>query len=157
MSIEKLDLKFYKGLMKITTRSRYATRMMMELALYYRQGPIQLGEIAKRQKLSVKYLEQLIIPLKRAGLIRSHRGARGGYRLGRPPEEITVWDVVSTLEREDEVTPCVAYPDVCEFSEICPTREVWDRLTEVIKETLSQVTLADLAQKYQERLRTWKA
>ncbi|OAQ20924.1 hypothetical protein [Thermosulfurimonas dismutans] len=61
------------------------------------------------------------------------------------------------MEREDEVTPCVAYPEVCEFNEICPTREVWDRLTELIKETLSQVTLADLAQKYQERLTTRKA
>ncbi|QJA05405.1 Rrf2 family transcriptional regulator [Thermosulfurimonas marina] len=138
--------------MRITTRSRYATRMLVELALHHDLGPVQLGEIAKKQKLSVKYLEQLIIPLKKAGLIKSHRGAKGGYFLARPPEEITVWEVVSLLEGDEAVTPCVSYPDLCEMSPVCPTRDVWDLLTEVIRDTLSRITIADLARKYQERL-----
>ncbi len=142
-----------KGNMRITTRSRYGTRMMVELAVHHEKGPVQLGEIARRQKLSVKYLEQLIIPLKKAGLIKSHRGARGGYALARSPEEITVWEVVSILEGDEGVTPCVHYPDLCEMSPICPTRDVWDLLTEVIRETLARITIADLARKYQERLK----
>ncbi|NPA49704.1 MAG: Rrf2 family transcriptional regulator [Thermodesulfobacteria bacterium] len=136
--------------MKITTRSRYGTRMMVELAGHYQKGPLQIGEISRKQNLSVKYLEQLIIPLKRAGLVKSVRGPKGGHILARPPEEITVWDVVSVLEGTKGVTVCVSRPEICERSEICPTRDVWSTVTKAIKETLSQITLADLVKKSKE-------
>ncbi len=136
--------------MKITTRSRYGTRMMVELAAHYRKGPLQIGEISRKQNLSVKYLEQLIIPLKRAGLVKSVRGPKGGHILARPPEEITVWDVVSVLEGTKGITVCVSRPEICERSEICPTRDVWSMVTKAIKETLSKITLADLVKKGQE-------
>ncbi len=136
--------------MKITTRSRYGTRMMVELAAHYDQGPLQIGEISRKQGLSVKYLEQLIIPLKRAGLVRSVRGPKGGHILTRPPEEITVWDVVSVLEGSKGVTLCVPNPDICERSHICPTRDVWSLVSKAIRETLSQITLADLVKKTKE-------
>ncbi|MBA2847997.1 Rrf2 family transcriptional regulator [Thermosulfuriphilus ammonigenes] len=138
--------------MKLTTRSRYATRMMVELARHHQNGPLQLGEIAKKQRLSLKYLEQLIIPLKKAGLIKSQRGSKGGHMLARPPEEISIWEIVSLLEGDEGVTPCVSYPDLCEMSETCPTRDVWDLLSEVIRETLSRITLAELAHRYEQKL-----
>lgn len=136
--------------MKITTRSRYGTRMMVELAAHYDKGPLQIGEISRKQNLSVKYLEQLIIPLKRAGLVRSVRGPKGGHVLTRPPEEITVWDVVSVLEGSEGITVCVPNPDVCERSHFCPTRDIWNMVTKAIKETLSKITLADLVAKAKE-------
>ncbi len=138
--------------MKITTRSRYGTRMMVELAANFHKGPVQVGEIARKENLSVKYLEQLIIPLKRTGLIKSIRGARGGHLLARAPTDITVWDIVAALEGEEGVTPCVAYPEWCDRSKTCPTRDVWSMITKVLKERLSSITLADLAQKQQQRL-----
>ncbi|AEH44082.1 transcriptional regulator, BadM/Rrf2 family [Thermodesulfatator indicus DSM 15286] len=136
--------------MKITTRSRYGTRMMLELAKHYHQGPLQIGEISKRQNLSVKYLEQLIIPLKKAGLIKSIRGPKGGHILSRPPEEITVWDVVSVLEGIKALTPCVIKPELCEHSDTCPTRDVWALLTKNIEECLKGITLADLLKKMED-------
>ncbi|OAG28642.1 RrF2 family transcriptional regulator [Thermodesulfatator autotrophicus] len=136
--------------MKITTRSRYGTRMMIELAKHYRQGPLQIGEISKRQNLSVKYLEQLIIPLKKAGLIKSVRGPKGGHILARPPEEITVWDVVSVLEGIEALTPCIVKPELCEQSDTCPTRDVWVLLTKTIENCLKSITLADLLKKMEE-------
>ncbi len=126
--------------------------MMVELALDFDRGPVQLGEIAKRQNLPVKYLEQLIIPLKRAGLIQSARGPKGGHFLARPPDRITVWDIVSVLEGEDGVAPCVADPESCDRSDVCPTRDVWNMVSRLIEEQLRSVTLADLAAKQQIQL-----
>ncbi len=125
---------------------------MVELAINFNQGPLQIGEIARKENLSVKYLEQLIIPLKRAGFIKSIRGPRGGHLLARAPDEITVWDIVTALEGEDGVTPCVTNPQWCDRSEICPTRDVWSMITKTVKEQLSAITLADLAKKQQSNL-----
>ena len=82
--------------MKLSTRSRYGTRLMLDMAQHYREGPIHLGDIAKRQDVSVKYLEQIIIPLKKAHYIESVRGSKGGHILTKPPEEITVGEIVAT-------------------------------------------------------------
>ncbi|WP_022853299.1 RrF2 family transcriptional regulator [Thermodesulfatator atlanticus] len=133
--------------MRITTRSRYGTRMMLELAANYEKGPLQIGEISRRQNLSVKYLEQLIIPLKKAGLIKSIRGPKGGHMLNKPPGEITIWEIVSVLEGSEGITPCVVQPEICERSEVCPTRDVWYMVTEAIEKCLSKITLADLLKK----------
>ena len=85
--------------MKLSTRSRYGTRMLLDMAQHYNQGPVQVGDIAKRQGISVKYLEQIIIPLKRAGYVKSARGPKGGHALARRPEEITVGEIVALLEK----------------------------------------------------------
>ncbi len=138
--------------MKITTRSRYGTRMMVELAVNFPKGPIQVGEIAKKENLSVKYLEQLIIPLKRTGLVKSIRGPKGGYLLTRPPTTITIWDIITALEGDKGVTPCVTYPEWCDRSEDCPTRHVWSLMTDTLKRKLSTITLADLAEKQGKKL-----
>jgi len=130
--------------MKISTRGRYGTRMMLDLAAHHDQGPTPLREIAKRQDLSVKYLEQLIIPLKAAGYIRSVRGARGGYTLAKKPDKISIGQVIKVLEGGLSLVDCVEDPKVCERENNCPTRDIWLRMSERLMEELSSLTLRDV-------------
>ena len=130
--------------MKISTRGRYGTRMMLDLAARHDQGPTPLREIAKRQDLSVKYLEQLIIPLKAAGYIRSVRGARGGYTLARKPDKISVGQIIQVLEGGLSLVDCVDDAKVCEREKNCPTRDIWLRMSERLMEELSSLTLRDV-------------
>ena len=130
--------------MKISTRGRYGTRMMLDLAAHHDQGPTPLREIANRQDLSVKYLEQLIIPLKAAGYIRSVRGARGGYTLARKPDKINVGQIIKVLEGGLSLVDCVEDPKVCEREKNCPTRDIWLRMSERLMEELSSLTLRDV-------------
>ena len=130
--------------MKISTRGRYGTRMMLDLAAHHDQGPTPLREIAKRQDLSVKYLEQLIIPLKAAGYIRSVRGARGGYTLARKPDKISVGQIIKVLEGCLSLVNCVEDPKICEREKNCPTRDIWLRMSERLMEELSSLTLSDV-------------
>ncbi len=133
--------------MKLSTRSRYGTRLMLDMAQHYREGPIHLGDIAKRQNVSVKYLEQIIIPLKKAHYIESVRGSKGGHILTRPPEEITVKEIVAVLEEGTTLLECVADPTVCDRADICPTRLLWKETSEAMFGRLEAVTLADLVEK----------
>ncbi|MFZ5448878.1 MAG: RrF2 family transcriptional regulator [Thermodesulfobacteriota bacterium] len=133
--------------MKLSTRSRYGTRLMLDMALHYNEGPIQLGEIAKRQNVSVKYLEQIIIPLKKARLIDSVRGSKGGHILTKPPEEITVGEVVALLENGTSLVECVENAAVCGRADTCPTRLLWKEASAAMFERLEAVTLADLVDK----------
>lgn len=130
--------------MKLSTRGRYGTRMMLDLAAHHDQGPTPLREIAKRQDLSVKYLEQLIIPLKAAGFIRSVRGARGGYTLARKPDKISVGQIIETLEGGLSLVDCVADPEICEREPQCLTRDIWLRMSERLLEELSSLSLRDV-------------
>ena len=130
--------------MKLSTRSRYGTRMMLDLATHYDEGPIQIGDVAKREDISVKYLEQLIIPLKKASLIESVRGPKGGHMLAKPPEEITIGEIVRVLEGGVTLTPCLIDPDVCEKSNNCLTRGIWEEATQVMVDALNASTLAKL-------------
>ncbi len=130
--------------MKLSTRSRYGTRMMVDLALHYDKGPVQVGEIAKRQDISVKYLEQLIIPLKKADYIKSVRGPKGGHMLAKPPDEITVGEIVRVLEGGIDLSECVENPDACERTESCLTRGVWEEATKAMYEKLNSTTLSKM-------------
>lgn len=131
--------------MKLSTRSRYGTRLLLDMARHYNCGPIQLGEIAKRLGVSLKYLEQIIIPLKKARYIESVRGPKGGHILARPPAEITVAEIVALLEDGITLVECIEYPSVCDRSPICPTRVLWKAVSEAMVVQM-QVTLADLAE-----------
>ncbi|MCG6946292.1 MAG: Rrf2 family transcriptional regulator [Deltaproteobacteria bacterium] len=130
--------------MKISTRGRYGTRMMLDLAAHHDQGPTPLREIAKRQDLSVKYLEQLIIPLKAAGYIRSVRGARGGYTLAKKPDKISIGQIIKVLEGGLSLVDCVEDAKVCEREGDCLTRDIWLRMSERLMEELSSLTLRDV-------------
>jgi Rrf2 family protein len=120
---------------------------MVDLAQHYADGPIPLAQIAKRQDLSAKYLEQLIILLKGAGLIRSTRGRRGGYMLARNPEEINLGEIIETLVGRLAPVDCVAEPEVCKRSPECPARGIWVGMTDILKKQLFSLSLQDVVQK----------
>ena len=131
--------------MKLSTRSRYGTRMMADLAEHYDEGPVQIGSIAKRQDVSVKYLEQLIIPLKKSGFIKSIRGSKGGHMLSKPPGEITVGEIVKVREGGGiELTGCIQEADSCERSDTCLTRKVWEEVSTAMYDILYSKYLTDI-------------
>lgn len=130
--------------MRLSTRSRYGTRMMIELARRYDNGPIQIGEIAARQGISVKYLEQLIIPLKKANYVKSVRGRNGGHMLVKPPEEITVGEIVELLEGGINLSECIENPEICNRSGTCLTRGIWETATGAMSRELNAITLSDM-------------
>jgi Rrf2 family protein len=132
-------------MLKLSTKSRYGTRMLVDMAQHYNQGPIQLGEIAKRQDVSVKYLEQIIIPLKKAHYVTSVRGPKGGHLLAKPPEEITVAEIVALLEEGSSLVECGEHAEVCPRADSCPTRLIWKEASDAMFERLGAITLADLA------------
>jgi Rrf2 family protein len=135
--------------MKISTRSRYGLRMMLELALNYGNRLTFLGEIAKREGISEKYLGQLVILLKSAGLINAKRGARGGYTLARKPSEITLEETIRVLEGDLNLVDCVKDSSFCKRSSICATRVIWSELVDKISSYLDSLTLQDLVRIYQ--------
>jgi len=137
--------------MRLSTRSRYGTRLMLDMAEHYEQGPIHLGKIAKRQGISVKYLEQIIIPLKKANYVSSIRGPKGGHALAKPPEEITVGEIVALLEEGASLTACSEHPETCHRSDSCVTRQLWAEAARAMFEKLQAITLADLVKKGQTR------
>ena len=132
--------------MKLSTRGRYGLRAMLDIAINQGDGPITLHSISERQGISVGYLEQLMVPLKKEGLIRSVRGAQGGYLLAREPEKITVGDVIRALEGPIAPVACVSedFPEECDRAEGCVTRLVWAKVRDSIAEVLDSLTLADL-------------
>ena len=130
--------------MKLSTRSRYGTRMMLDMAQHYDEGPIQIGDIAKRQDISVKYLEQLIIPLKKANYVESVRGPKGGHMLVKPPEEVTVGEIVEVLEGEINLARCIESPEICDRSDTCLTRGVWEEATRAMYDKLNSITLSKM-------------
>jgi Rrf2 family protein len=117
---------------------------MLDLALAYGQGPRSLRLIAERQDVPEQYLEQLIAPLRRAGLVKSARGASGGYELAAPPESMRVGEILRALEGPVKLTDCVNEPDACAKAGVCPSRVLWERLNAAIQDVLDNTTLAEL-------------
>jgi Rrf2 family iron-sulfur cluster assembly transcriptional regulator len=130
--------------MRLSTRSRYGTRLMLDMAQNYQDGPLHLTSIANRQGISVKYLEQIIIPLKKAQYVKSVRGPKGGHALARPPEEITVGEIVALLEDGVNLVECSERPESCGRSENCVTRHIWREAAGAMFAKLNSITLADL-------------
>ena len=117
---------------------------MVDLAQHYNEGPIRLSDVSSRQDISVKYLEQLIIPLKKNSLVRSVRGPKGGHMLALPPETITVADIVRVLEGRLDLTRCIEDPSSCERSPNCLTRSLWEKATKAMICELEAITLEDM-------------
>ncbi len=132
--------------MKLSTRGRYGLRAMLEMALSMNEGPVVLRTIAERQGISERYLEQLLIPLKKAGLIKSIRGSQGGYVLKRDPRNITVGDIIRVLEGPIAPVECVneADPEECKRAGYCVTRKIWSEVRDSIIKVLESYTLEDL-------------
>jgi len=133
--------------MRLSTRSRYGVRAMVDLALYYGQGNVLLKDIAKRQEISDKYLEHLLTSLKVAGLVKSIRGAHGGYLLAKPPAQIRLSQVIKVLEGSIAPVECVDDPKTCPRTELCVTRDVWREIKKAMDEILESISLKDLVER----------
>lgn len=134
--------------MKLSTKGRYGLRAMLDIALKQENGPVTSHTVAVSQGISERYLEQLLIPLKQAGLVKSIRGSQGGYTLARKPAQITVGDIIRVLEGPIAPVDCVneLYPEECERLNNCVTRRIWSRIRDSITEILDSYTLEDLVQ-----------
>ena len=134
--------------MRLTTKSRYGTRMILDLAMHSGEGPVPLREISKRQNISLKYLENLIRKLKAAGFVSSARGPSGGHRLALKPEKITVGDIVRTLEEASAITDCSEKNEklcgICNQAGECLSQWVWIEASRAMFERLDQITIAML-------------
>ena len=130
--------------MKLTTRSRYGTRMILDMAMHGQNGPVRIKDIAARQGVSVKYLEKLVRELKNAGFVRSRRGPHGGHELALPLEAISVGDIVRALEGDLSLVECDGSDGLCPRSAACLTRGVWMDAARAMHEKLDSITLADL-------------
>jgi Rrf2 family transcriptional regulator, cysteine metabolism repressor len=133
--------------MKISTKGRYGMRAMVDLATHYGKGHILLKDIAKRQQLSERYLEQLVLTLKAAGLVNSTRGAHGGFTLAKHPSEINLSEIFQALEGPLGLVECVDDPTACGRIDSCVTRDVWQELKDSITSVLASKTLRDLVEK----------
>ncbi len=132
--------------MRVTAKELYGLRAMGEFAHHYGQGPRSLAEVARSQGISQAYLEQIAIDLRRAGLLRSRRGVKGGYYLAHSPEQMTAGDVIRALEGSILPVQCVADKRCtpCSLEDGCSTHDIWQRVRDRLVETLDAITLADL-------------
>ena len=130
--------------MKLTTRSRYGTRMLLDLAQNGSGGPVRVSEIANRQGISLKYLEKLSRILKKAGLIRSMRGSKGGHLLAKPPADISMGEIVRALEGDLNLVTCWTERTSCPRLKTCATSKLWQEVSKALLERLDSMTLEEL-------------
>lgn len=135
--------------MKLSTKGRYGVKAMVDLAIHYGESPISIKSISQRQGISEYYLEQLFSALRKAKLIKSIRGAQGGYVLNKLPEEITVADIMEVLEGPIEISDCVE-GTTCNNGNCCATRLVWQKIKTSIEDVTTSVTLKDIVNDYNE-------
>ena len=133
--------------MRLSTRGRYATRALLDIALHSSDKPVLLRDIAGREEISVQYLEHLIAPLKAAGILKSIRGARGGLALARLPSQIRIGEVIQIMEGSVSPVECVDNPNVCPRSPVCATRDIWVEVKTAIDSVLESTTLQDLVER----------
>ena len=130
--------------MKLSTRGRYGTRLMLELAKKYGEGPISVSDISRNLNIPVKYLEQLIIPLKKAALVSSVRGPKGGHMLSCPAEEISLWHILTLLETKFSFVDCLTDDGVCDNVATCPIRPFWSEAFRGMRELFMETSLLDV-------------
>lgn len=142
--------------MRLSTKGHYGLKAMFDLAMHYGSEPIPLKVIAERQGISEHYLEQLIAVLRKIGLVKSVRGAQGGYILAKPPSQIKVGDVVRALEGPIAPLDCVSEfePTACEKEHYCISRDIWARVRDSIAEVLDSITLEDMCRDAEKAVQT---
>jgi Rrf2 family cysteine metabolism transcriptional repressor len=133
--------------MKLSTKGRYGTRALLDIALHQEEGPVPLKDVAQRQQISLPYLEHLITPLIEGGIIRSTRGVGGGVSLAKPSEKIRLSEVIGLLEGSIAPVKCIIDPAVCNRSEFCATRDIWCELKAAMDGVLQSTTLQDLMER----------
>lgn len=132
--------------MKLSTKTRYGTRILIELALQVNQGVTQVSKIAFNQRIPVKYLEQILRALKQAGVVKSVRGPKGGHLLAKDPAQISLGQIVRLLEGQTDLVECVSSPEKCDMAADCLVRNAWQDATSVLYEKLDDISIADLIQ-----------
>lgn len=135
--------------MKISTKGRYGLRAFIDLAIYSEEAPVSINSISARQDISERYLEQLMAKLKKAGLVKSIRGAGGGYVLARKAEEISAGEVLRALEGSLEPVVCAAFhpEEECSVKESCVTKYVWQKLNESMTQAVDEIKISTLVEK----------
>ncbi|MDR0309450.1 MAG: Rrf2 family transcriptional regulator [Candidatus Methanoplasma sp.] len=129
--------------MLISAKGRYALRCMLDISLNGTEGNVKLKDIAERQSIPIKYLEQIVSPLNKAGLVIGERGPNGGYRLSRPPEEYTVGSIIKLME-DTALVSCLAEVNDCKRSNKCVSMILWKKLNDAVNSVLDGTTLADM-------------
>ena len=137
--------------MKLSTKGRYASRLMLDLAVHYGKGTVLLKDIAQRQEISEKYLGHIISLLKAAGLVGSSRGARGGYFLAKAPQDITLGEVVKSAGENMDIVDCIKTPGVCNRTGFCVTHDIWGDISLKIMDVLDSTTLKDMVGRHHEK------
>ena len=137
--------------MKLSTRARYGTRALLDIALYWRGEPVLMKDIARRQRISLPYLQHLISPLVEGGIIKSTRGVGGGIWLAKSPENIKLNEVVRLLEGSIAPAECINKPEVCNQAKSCATRDIWSELNRAIDNVLESRTLQDLVERHRNK------
>jgi Rrf2 family protein len=130
--------------MKLSTKSRYSARILIELSRNRHTDLIQTGRIAERQGIPIKYLEQLITVLRKAGYIHSFRGPRGGHRLAMAPSEIKLGHIVRLFEGQTDLVQCIASPETCTMADECRLRLAWQEATEALYRRLDDISIESL-------------
>ncbi|MDY6911426.1 MAG: Rrf2 family transcriptional regulator [Chloroflexota bacterium] len=139
--------------MKISTRGRYGTRALLDIAINQNNGPVALKSIAAREQISLYYLERIIASLVKAGFLNSIRGPKGGVVLGKPPHQIRLSDVVLMLEGSLAPVECIDDPETCPRVEACVTCDLWSNVKRAVDGVLESVTLQDLVERHGEKQR----
>lgn len=130
--------------MKLSTRSRYGARILLELARNYGKEPVPVSRLSRIQEIPPKYMEQLVRTMKKAKLITSIRGPKGGHALAQAPQFITFGQIVRLFETQSELVECISSPERCDMAEKCRVRNIWKEATDALYEKLDGVTLADV-------------
>jgi Rrf2 family protein len=132
--------------MKLNTRVRYGVRAILRIAESHGGPPVSIATIAEEQAISGKYLEQVISPLRRSGLVVSQKGVKGGYTLAEDPAQITLWDVIQALDSHPHLVECIEEPGSCSREDCCLAHDIWKRLDLNMQTFWRSFTLADLLQ-----------
>lgn len=134
--------------MRLTTKSRYGTRLILDIAVHGKEKPVPLSDVSSRQNISLKYLEQLTVKLKKAGILKSHRGPFGGHMLSKPPEDITIGDIVRILEESTAITDCAEEEKqvcgICNRAGECLSRWIWVEASRAMFDRLDKITISGL-------------
>ena len=138
--------------MKLSTRARYGTRVLLELALRWGEGPVLLKDIAQTQEVPLPYLQQLIRPLVKTGIIKTTRGIRGGISLLKPPNEVRLSEVVQLLEGSIAPVACVSNPKLYPRSDLCVTHDIWVEVKKAMDRVLESTTFEDLVKRQREKI-----
>ena len=137
--------------MRLSTKGRYGSRALLDLALHRSEEPVPLKDIARRQEISLPYLEHLIAPLVAGGIVKSNRGVRGGISVLKHPQDIKLIDVIVLLEGSIGLVDCVNNPKACPRTDLCVTHDIWDEVEKAIEGVLESTTLQDMVERQRQK------